>query len=48
MDEAVDSVFDFDESAKLGQVANSTFDGRAHRVLIMQSIPGVRGELTHA
>src|SRR6266852_4632046 len=48
MHQAVNSVFDFNESAKLGQIADPAFDRRPHRIFVMQRIPGVGRELPHA
>ena len=48
VDEAVDSVFDFDEGAELGEIADAAFDGRAHGILVVQRIPRVGGQLPHA
>src|ERR1700678_129558 len=44
----VNPIFDFDEGAKLGQVANPALDGCSDGIFVMQRIPGVGGELPHA
>src|SRR5207302_509164 len=41
MHQAVDSVFDLDESAEVGEVAYATFDDGAGRVLLLELLPGV-------
>src|SRR5215467_15357722 len=48
VNQAVDAVFDLDESTEVGQIANPTLDSHADRELLMQRIPRVGGELTHA
>src|SRR6266481_5757863 len=48
MYQAVDSVFDFNESAKFGQIADSALDRRPHWIFVMQRIPGVGRKLSHA
>src|ERR1700686_3516908 len=48
MHQAIDSVLDFNESAKLGQIADPALDRRSYRILVMQRIPGVGRELPHA
>ena len=48
VDQAVDAIFDFDESAELGQIADAAFDSRSHGILVVQRIPGIRCQLAHA
>src|ERR1017187_7937767 len=45
VDQSVDSVFDFDEGAEVGQVADFAFHHRAHRELLVQTLPGIRFQL---
>src|ERR1035438_7866629 len=45
VDQPVDSVFDFDERAEVGQVADFAFHHRAHRELLVQTFPGIRFQL---
>src|ERR1035438_8788649 len=45
VDQSVDSVFDFDEGAKVGQVADFAFHHCAHRKLLVQALPGIRFQL---
>jgi len=40
VDQAVDSVFDLDEGAEVGQIANATFYRHADWELLMQGIHG--------
>src|SRR5688572_17309088 len=48
MDQAVDVVFDLDERAKLGQVADLALDAGADRVLLGQLVPRVALDLLEA
>src|SRR5271157_559881 len=48
VDQAVDAVFDFNEGAEVGQVANAAFDRHADGEFLMQRIPRVRRQLAHA
>src|SRR3954471_18673921 len=48
VDQSVDAVFDLDERAELGEVADFAFDSRADGILIMELLPWVGGELLHA
>src|ERR1022692_2982312 len=48
VDQSVDSVFDFDEGAEVGQVADFAFHHRAHREFLMQTLPGIRLQLLQA
>src|ERR1700746_445684 len=48
VNQTVDPVFNLDERAEIGQVANTPFPLRAHRELLVQAIPGIGGKLTHA
>src|SRR5215831_8649410 len=45
VDEAVDALFDLDERAELGEVANLPGDGRADRILLRQLVPRVSLDL---
>src|SRR6266481_1339072 len=46
--QAVDALFDFDERTEVGQIAYAALDGSSHRILVVQSIPRIRGQLSHA
>ncbi len=48
MDEAVDTVFDLDEGAEIGEVANATLNDGAGGVLVLKLLPGIVLELLHA
>ncbi len=48
VDQAVDAVFDFDESAEVSEVAYAAFDDGADRVLVAQALPRVLQKLLHA
>ena len=47
VDQAVDAVFDLDERAEVGEVADPAFDGRAHRILLVERVPGIGRQLPH-
>src|SRR6476660_3833925 len=47
VNQAVDAFFDLDESTEVGQVTDTAFDGRAHRILVMQGVPGIGSQLAH-
>src|SRR5207247_959830 len=46
--QAVNAVFDFDESAKVSQVANAAMHARSHLKAFMKSLPWVCLDLLHA
>src|SRR5271155_162201 len=46
--QTVDTVFDLDESAKVGQVANATFDIGSCRIALDQMLPWILEQLLHA
>ena len=46
--QAIDAVFDLNECAEVGQIANTSFHLLAHREFLMQAVPRVRGQLAHA
>ena len=48
MNEAVNVLFDLDEGAKLGEVANLAVDARADGILLGQLVPGVALDLLEA
>ena len=48
VDEAVDLLFDLDERAELGEVANLALNLRADRILLGQLVPGVVLDLLQA
>src|SRR5262249_4721185 len=48
VDQTVDVLFDLDERAELGQVADLPFDARADRILLGQLVPRVRFDLLEA
>ena len=48
VDQAVDTIFDLDERAEVGQVSYPAFDRRAHRIFLMQSVPRISCKLPHA
>ena len=45
--QSVDTVFDFNECAEIGQIANPAFNGGADRILVMQRVPGIGCQLPH-
>src|SRR6266576_7252913 len=47
VDQAVDTVFDFDECAEIRKVAYPAFHLRTDREFFVQAVPWVRGELPH-
>ena len=48
VDQAVNAFLDFDERAEIGEVAHPALDRGAHRILVMQRVPGIGGQLPHA
>src|SRR5467141_100661 len=48
VDQAVDTVFDLDERAEVGEVAHASFDLRSNREFLVQAVPGIGGKLAHA
>ena len=48
VDEAVDAVFDLDEGAEVGEVADAALDNGAGGVFVAEALPGVLEELLHA
>ena len=48
VNQPVNAVFNFDESAKVSQVANAAFNRRADRILLMQPLPRIRLKLLQA
>src|ERR1700722_15875748 len=48
VNQAVDSIFDFNEGAKVGQVAHPAFDLGSDRIFLVQRIPRVGRQLPHA
>src|SRR3954469_25642977 len=48
VDQPVNAVFDLDERAELGEVADLALDSRAHRILIVELLPWIRSQLFHA
>src|SRR5271166_5448509 len=48
MNQAVDAIFDFDKGAEVGEIANASFHRHANRELLMQRIPWIGSQLTHA
>src|SRR5216684_1194903 len=48
VDQAVDTLFDLDKRAEVGEVADPAFNGRADGILVMERVPGIRSKLTHA
>ena len=48
VDQAVDAVFDLDEGAEVGEVADLAFDDGAHRELLVQGLPGIGLKLLQA
>ena len=48
VDQAVDAVFDLDEGAEVGEVADAALDDGADRVLVLELLPGIVLELLHA
>src|ERR1700685_926611 len=47
VDQSVDAIFDFDERAEVGQVADATFHGHSYREFFVQQIPGIGSQLPH-
>src|SRR5581483_2479947 len=48
VNQAIDSFFNFDEGAEVGQVANAPLDACAYGIFFNQRIPGIRGQLPHS
>src|SRR5215469_9587633 len=48
MDQTVNSVFNLDESSKVGQVANAAFNSRANGIFFVQTFPRIRLKLLDA
>src|SRR5579863_8798732 len=48
VDEAVDAIFDFEESAEVGEIADPAFNGHADGEFLVERVPRVGGELAHA
>ena len=48
MHQPVDAVFDLDEGAEVGEVADAPFDRSARRILVLQAIPWIGLQLLHS
>ena len=48
VDQTVDAVFDLDEGAEVGEVADAAFDDGTDGVLVLELLPGIVLELLHA
>ena len=48
VNQAINAVFDFDEGAEVGQIANPAFDDHADWEFSCKRVPGIRGQLPHA
>src|SRR5579864_1187901 len=48
VDQAVDAVFNLNESSEVGKVTNAAFDGHADREFFMERVPGIWRKLAHA
>ncbi len=48
MDQAVDAVFDFDEGAKVGEVADAALDDCSGGITLGEVLPGIVEQLLHA
>src|SRR5713226_8740324 len=48
VDQAVDTLFDLDKRAEVGEVADPAFDSRTYGILVVQRVPRVGRQLPHA
>src|SRR4051812_45666272 len=48
VDQSVDTIFDLDERAELGEVADFAFNRRANGILVVQLLPRIGRKLLHA
>ena len=48
VDEAVDAIFDLDEGAEVGEVANAALDDGSDGILARERLPRILSKLLHA